>query len=55
VTDADRLAWLEEHYFHWQLMHDTRADWRRLRASGWLRRSFLSADLAAAAPASRGQ
>lgn len=31
-------------YFHVQLMHDTRADWRRLRSSG-LRRSHLAADL----------
>jgi hypothetical protein len=33
-------------YFHVQLMHDTRADWRRLRSSG-LRRSHLAADLRA--------
>jgi hypothetical protein len=34
-------------YFHVQLMYDTRADVRRLRASG-LRRSHLAADLRAA-------
>lgn len=34
-------------YFHVQLMHDTAADLRRLRATG-LRRSHLARDLAAA-------
>jgi hypothetical protein len=34
-------------HFHVQLMHDTRADLRRLRSSG-LRRSHLAADLRAA-------
>ncbi|MGW5974558.1 multidrug transporter [Streptomyces sp. NPDC055186] len=32
-------------YFHLQLMHDTRADWRRLLRSRRLRRSHLSEDL----------
>ncbi|WP_326752511.1 multidrug transporter [Streptomyces hirsutus] len=32
-------------YFHWQLMHDTRADWHRLLRSRRLRRSHLSEDL----------
>lgn len=44
------LLWLlavAEHvnYHHVQLMHDTRADWRRLRRTRHLRRSFLAADL----------
>jgi hypothetical protein len=32
-------------YFHWQLMHDTRADLRRLLRTGRLQRSHLYADL----------
>lgn len=32
-------------YFHRQLMHDTRADWRRLLRSRKLRRSHLAMDL----------
>jgi hypothetical protein len=32
-------------YFHWQLMHGTRADLRRLLRTGRLQRSHLSADL----------
>lgn len=33
-------------YFHWQLSHGTRADWRRLRRAKRLRRSHLALDLA---------
>jgi hypothetical protein len=35
-------------YFHRQLMHDTRADMRRLLSTRRLRRSFLALDLARA-------
>lgn len=45
------LAAALEHvnYFHRQLMHDTRSDWRRLWRTGRLRRSFLALDLERAA------
>lgn len=47
------LAVLEHvNYFHYQLMHDTRSDWRRLRRTRRLRRSFLSLDLDRAAQGS---
>jgi hypothetical protein len=43
------LALLEHvNYFHRQLMHDTRADVRRLLSTRRLRRSFLALDLARA-------
>ncbi|MFI6696004.1 multidrug transporter [Streptomyces sp. NPDC050433] len=32
-------------YFHWQLMHDTRADWRRLLRTRRLRRPHLYEDI----------
>jgi hypothetical protein len=42
------LAWAEYvNYFHRQLMHDTRADWRRLLATRRPRRSHLHEDLRA--------
>lgn len=47
---AGALLWLLAvaeyvNYHHVQLMHDTRADWRRLLRTRRLRRSFMAADL----------